>query len=227
MIVQRLGVAEDEAIESGVVTLSKQIENAQKKVEGTQLRSIRKYVLQYDDVMNTRREVIYEPAPRGARSAWILTRIDSGDDGRDLSARYRARSSSEIDSQSADGVGLSSGLGKYVSAPDLTASARHAARRWRNLQRFGRREGMVKQLSPAGVQATCTPSSEADDQGCRRGHARGRARWCCWARWTTAGWITSTRWIDLQRGYRPARVWPASTRRSRTPDRGLSRCSRK
>ena len=55
-IVDRLGVEEDEAIESGMVTRS--IENAQKKVEGRNF-SIRKYVLQYDNVMNKQREVIY------------------------------------------------------------------------------------------------------------------------------------------------------------------------
>ena len=55
-IVQRLGVEEDEAIEAGVIT--KQIENAQKKVEGKNF-SIRKYVLQYDNVMNKQREIIY------------------------------------------------------------------------------------------------------------------------------------------------------------------------
>ena len=47
-IVQKLGVEEDEAIESGMI--SKQIENAQKKVEGRNF-GIRKYVLQYDNVM--------------------------------------------------------------------------------------------------------------------------------------------------------------------------------
>ena len=55
-IVQKLGVAEDEAIEAGMIT--KQIENAQKKVEGRNF-GIRKYVLQYDNVMNKQREIIY------------------------------------------------------------------------------------------------------------------------------------------------------------------------
>lgn len=55
-VVQKLGVEEDEAIESGFIT--KQIENAQKKVEGKNF-SIRKYVLQYDNVMNKQREIIY------------------------------------------------------------------------------------------------------------------------------------------------------------------------
>lgn len=55
-MVQRLGIEEDEAIEAGMIT--KQIENAQKKVEGKNF-SIRKYVLQYDNVMNKQREIIY------------------------------------------------------------------------------------------------------------------------------------------------------------------------
>ena len=38
--------------------ITKQIENAQKKVEGKNF-SIRKYVLQYDNVMNKQREIIY------------------------------------------------------------------------------------------------------------------------------------------------------------------------
>ncbi len=55
-IVQKLGVEENEAIESGMI--SRQIENAQKKVEGRNF-GIRKYVLQYDNVMNKQREIIY------------------------------------------------------------------------------------------------------------------------------------------------------------------------
>ena len=51
-----LGAAEDMPIESK--TISKAVENAQKKVEGRNF-SIRKNVLQYDDVMNVQRTVIY------------------------------------------------------------------------------------------------------------------------------------------------------------------------
>ena len=51
-----LGAAEDLPIESR--TISKAVENAQKKVEGRNF-SIRKNVLQYDDVMNVQRTVIY------------------------------------------------------------------------------------------------------------------------------------------------------------------------
>ena len=52
-----LGAAEDMPIESK--TISKAVENAQKKVEGRNF-SIRKNVLQYDDVMNVQRTVIYD-----------------------------------------------------------------------------------------------------------------------------------------------------------------------
>ena len=56
-IVNRMGLAEDEAIEAGMLTRS--IESAQKKVEGRNF-GIRKYVLQYDNVMNKQREIIYD-----------------------------------------------------------------------------------------------------------------------------------------------------------------------
>ena len=51
-----LGASEDLPIESR--TISRAVENAQKKVEGRNF-SIRKNVLQYDDVMNVQRTVIY------------------------------------------------------------------------------------------------------------------------------------------------------------------------
>ena len=55
-VVDTLGLEEDQAIENRM--LSNAIENAQKRVEGKNF-SIRKNVLQYDDVMNKQREVIY------------------------------------------------------------------------------------------------------------------------------------------------------------------------
>ena len=56
-IVAGLGLEEDDAIEHKM--LSGAIENAQKKKEGINFQ-IRKHVLQYDDVMNTQRNVIYK-----------------------------------------------------------------------------------------------------------------------------------------------------------------------
>lgn len=55
-LVDKMGIEEDDAIEH--VLLTKSIENAQKKVEGRNF-GIRRHVLQYDDVMNKQREVIY------------------------------------------------------------------------------------------------------------------------------------------------------------------------
>src|SRR5690606_13785955 len=55
-VVDTLGLEEDQAIENKMLTNA--IENAQKRVEGKNF-SIRKNVLQYDDVMNKQREVIY------------------------------------------------------------------------------------------------------------------------------------------------------------------------
>jgi preprotein translocase subunit SecA len=55
-IMNRLGMQEGEPIEHGLI--SRAIENAQSKVEGHNFE-IRKQLLEYDDVMNQQREVIY------------------------------------------------------------------------------------------------------------------------------------------------------------------------
>lgn len=52
-----LGADENMPIENGLI--SNAVEKAQKRVEGRNF-SIRKHVLQYDDVMNTQREIIYK-----------------------------------------------------------------------------------------------------------------------------------------------------------------------
>jgi preprotein translocase subunit SecA len=93
-ILDRLGpvdkeTGEEEPIEAKM--LSKQIENAQKKVE-EQNFLIRKRVLEYDDVMNQQREIIYEYRDR------ILEGEDMGDTARQqigdvidrMSAEYMA-----------------------------------------------------------------------------------------------------------------------------------------
>jgi preprotein translocase subunit SecA len=72
-IMNRFKIPDDQAMESGI--LSKQIENAQKKVEEQNFVA-RKNVLKYDDVMNTQRMVIYEQRRR------VL-------DGEDLSDQVR------------------------------------------------------------------------------------------------------------------------------------------
>ncbi len=57
MIMEKLGMQEGEPIEHGLI--SKAIENAQRRVEGHNF-DIRKHILEYDDVMNQQREVIYQ-----------------------------------------------------------------------------------------------------------------------------------------------------------------------
>ena len=56
-LMARMGVAEDEVIESSLVT--RQIESAQVKVEGFNF-DIRKHLLEYDEVINEQRRVIYD-----------------------------------------------------------------------------------------------------------------------------------------------------------------------
>ncbi|MGU3471491.1 preprotein translocase subunit SecA [Paenibacillus sp. D51F] len=56
-MMERLGFEEDQPIESRLIT--KAIESAQKRVEGNNFDT-RKVVLQYDDVMNQQREIIYK-----------------------------------------------------------------------------------------------------------------------------------------------------------------------
>ncbi len=56
-IMDKLGMEEDQPIEHSLV--SKAIENAQKRVEGQNFE-IRKQLLEYDDVMNQQREIIYK-----------------------------------------------------------------------------------------------------------------------------------------------------------------------
>ena len=55
-LMDRLGMDDETPIEHGMI--SKSIESAQTKVEGHNF-DIRRHVVQYDDVMNRHREVIY------------------------------------------------------------------------------------------------------------------------------------------------------------------------
>jgi preprotein translocase subunit SecA len=71
-LMDRLGIEEDVPIDSPIV--SRAIENAQKKVEARNF-DIRKHVLNYDDVMNQQRELIYKQRRR----------VLEGEDTRDIS----------------------------------------------------------------------------------------------------------------------------------------------
>jgi len=71
-IMDRLGVEEGEVITHGMVTRS--IERAQKKVEARNF-SIRKRLLEYDDVMNQQREVIYSLRDKALHSSDVTEEI--------------------------------------------------------------------------------------------------------------------------------------------------------
>ncbi|MBN2108750.1 MAG: SEC-C domain-containing protein, partial [Deltaproteobacteria bacterium] len=65
-IMDRFGIEEDEPIEHKLITRA--IENAQGRVEGHNFE-IRKHLLEYDDVMNKQREIIYELRNRALHDA--------------------------------------------------------------------------------------------------------------------------------------------------------------
>ena len=69
-MMERLNVPEDVPLQNGMV--SRSIEGAQKRVEGHHF-DMRKHVLQYDNVMNKHREIIYK------RRQKILEKIDEGE----------------------------------------------------------------------------------------------------------------------------------------------------
>jgi preprotein translocase subunit SecA len=74
-VISRLGIKEGEAIEHSLIT--RQIERAQKRVEGNNF-GIRKHLLEYDDVMNKQREVVY------AKRLLALESEDIGDEMKNM-----------------------------------------------------------------------------------------------------------------------------------------------
>jgi preprotein translocase subunit SecA len=72
-IMDRIGIEEDQPIEHKYI--SRAIENAQKRVEGQNF-DIRKHLLDYDDVMNRQRKVIYEQRKKVLRGNNLWTDIE-------------------------------------------------------------------------------------------------------------------------------------------------------
>ena len=81
-MMSRLGIDENTPIESSIV--SKAIENAQKKVESLNFDR-RKQTLEYDDIMNTHRKVIYQlrrkilelELDNNENSNWLLSKLEN------------------------------------------------------------------------------------------------------------------------------------------------------
>ena len=89
-MVETLGLEEDQPIEAKI--LSKSIENAQKNLEGRNFDT-RKHVLQYDEVMNEQRKIIY------AQRQAVL-------DGEDISSTIHLMIGSIIDAALDDYIGI-------------------------------------------------------------------------------------------------------------------------
>ena len=129
-IMARFKVPEDQPMEAGILT--KQIENAQKKVE-EQNFVMRKNVLKYDDVMNKQRTVIYEQ-----RRAVL--------EGQDLSDEVR-QWIDEVVEQTVDTFATDEG-GGLGSRPALPGDE-HAVRIRRLRRRAAR--GLLGLVRPAGA----------------------------------------------------------------------------
>jgi preprotein translocase subunit SecA len=72
-IMDRIGIEEDQPIEHRLI--SKAIENAQKRVEGQNF-DIRKHLLEYDDVMNRQRQVVYEQRKKVLQGESLWTDLE-------------------------------------------------------------------------------------------------------------------------------------------------------
>ena len=90
-MVNAMGLEEDEPIEANMLT--KAIENAQRNLEGRHFDS-RKHVLQYDEVMNEQRKIIY-------RQRQMVI------DGEDISGTVKNMIEASIDNAMADSMGIS------------------------------------------------------------------------------------------------------------------------
>ncbi len=107
-LLERVGMDEDVRLEYGM--LSRQIEAAQKRVEYNNY-NIRKHVLQYDDVMNKQREIIY------AQRKEVLCGSD-----------MRANMISMLDSLVADAVATYTGGAKHPQEWDLEGLLQYCTR---------------------------------------------------------------------------------------------------
>jgi preprotein translocase subunit SecA len=105
-IMGRLGMEEGEPIEHGLVTRA--IENAQKKVEAHNF-DIRKHLLEYDDVLNKQREVIYNQRREVLKGETLKEEVLSMAEGlaSEVVSRY---AESENDASDWDWNGLREGL---------------------------------------------------------------------------------------------------------------------
>ena len=208
-ILDRLGPTSEEGDEEPIEAkmLTKQIESAQRKVE-EQNFLIRKRVLEYDDVMNQQREIVYQYRDE------VLEGRDMGPIAREqIAGRRSATWSTEytpgdyIEEWDLDGAVGAAG-------PDLPGRlrprrARPRAARPRGAQaaaRRGRAASSTTSARPSSARSSCARSSAT----------------CCCRSSTSAGASTSTTWTTCARAStcagspRSSRSSPTRTRRSRS-----------
>jgi preprotein translocase subunit SecA len=117
-IMDRLGAEEGEVIEHRMVTRS--IERAQKRVEGRNFE-MRKHLLEYDDVMNQQREVIYDRRRYALEQANILHQIEEvRDETIDSLLDTHLPEGVHVDEWNLEGL-LRELRGIFLQAPDIQA----------------------------------------------------------------------------------------------------------
>ncbi|MEZ7579009.1 preprotein translocase subunit SecA [Veillonella sp. 27098_8_77] len=117
-IMDKLGMEEDEPIEHSLIT--KSIERAQKKVEDHNY-NIRKYILEYDDVMNQQREVLYEQRRRILRNESLRDTINEMID-KLVTDAVDAYADEKLYPEEWDYEGLHKHLSQYFLTSDLMST---------------------------------------------------------------------------------------------------------
>ena len=217
-ILDRLGPVneegEEEALEAKMLT--KTIENAQKKVE-EQNFLIRKRVLEYDDVMNEQRRVVYKYRRE------ILEGKDMSDSAREGVVEVV---SSMVDDYTPGR--RARGLGSRRAAdpgPAALALDRQRRRAWRSKTSTAR--GCERACSPTRWPPTTSVRRTSATRSC----ASSSGRSCCRSS-TTAGASTSTRWTTCARAStsgasrRSILSSPTRTRASRCSSSSCTRSGR-
>ena len=177
-MMEKFDLDEDTPIENRFLT--KSIENAQTTVESRNFQA-RKSVLEYDDVMNKQREIIY-----GQRKQVL--------DGLDIKATVMNMMRSSI----ANHVALAFGENAHLNA----AGYREMLRAWRAPTSSRRRAGAGggdPLQDPGGVHGPLRGGRGEDLRGQGAGdhaahHAGAGAGPSCSGWWTSTGWSTSTPW---------------------------------
>jgi len=139
-IMDKLGMEEDEPIEHSLIT--KSIERAQKKVEDHNY-NIRKYVLEYDDVMNQQREVLYEQRRRILRNESLRDTINEMID-KLVTESVDAYADEKLYPEEWDYEGLYKHLSQYFLTEEIMSS--------QDMEEYSRQELLERLLEIAHVE---------------------------------------------------------------------------